>query len=137
MAMNTIRMAKKAETGTALQERVNSARQTRTLHINQSGLIDISTSEPSLLTDDHHFERGLKALNANGKKRLYKGLLKKISNCLNQSSRLSKEKRSLMNANDEKEVQRINDQHHKICCQERILWQRINILYDMLSRHHT
>ena len=105
----------------------------RSIHINEAGLIDISTTQMTPVTEQHRFECALEDLNDNAKKRLYRGLQRDIAACLKHSSSLLKKKSALINRGDEKEAELVGMQYQKIRLRERSLWNRIKTLYTFIT----
>ena len=100
--------------------------------INNTGLVDISTSKVNLPADQQHFEMAIKELNQNGKILLFHGLQKELSNCLKSSSRLLMQKNERRMKGDEKGAEAICKKHEYICHRERMIWRQLRILYNIL-----
>jgi hypothetical protein len=101
----------------------------RSIHLNEAGLIDISTTTMTPVTEQHQFESALEDLNDNAKKRLYRGLQKEIAYCWNNSSSLLVKKRALINRGDEKKAESVCMQYQGIRLRERSLWKLLKTLY--------
>ena len=86
---------------TVIDGQGESSQHSRSIQINGAGLIDISTTKITPVTEQHPFEKALEDLNDHAKKRLYKGLQKDIANCLKISSTLLKKKSALIGKGDE------------------------------------
>jgi hypothetical protein len=110
-----------------------SSQQGRSIHINEAGLMDISTTQTTPVAAPHRFQSALEDLNDNAKKRLYRGLQKDIAACLKQSASLLKKKSALMNRGDEKKAELVGMQYQSIRLRERSLWKRIKTLYTLIA----
>ena len=115
---------------TVIDGQGESSQHSRSIQINGAGLIDISTTKISSVTEQHQFEKALEDLNDRAKERLYKGLQKDIANCLKISSTLLKKKSALIGKGDEQEAEIVSKQYQKIRLKERSLWKQIKKLYE-------
>ena len=118
---------------TVINGRGESSQHSRSIQINGAGLIDISTTEITPVTEQHQFEKALEDLNDRTKERLYKGLQKDIANCLKISSALLKQKSAFIGKGDEQEADIVSEQYQKIRLKERSLWKQIKKLYEFIN----
>ena len=118
---------------TVIDGQGESSQHSRSIQINGAGLIDISTTKISAVTEQHQFEKALEDLNDRAKERLYKGLQKDIANCLKISSTLLKKKSELISKGDEQEAEIVSKQYQKIRLKERSLWKQIKRLYEFIN----
>ena len=118
---------------TVIDGQGESSQHSRSIQINGAGLIDISTTKISSVTEQHQFEKALEDLNDRAKERLYKGLQKDIANCLKISSTLLKKKSALIGKGDEQEAEIVSKQYQKIRLKERSLWKQIKRLYEFIN----
>jgi hypothetical protein len=118
---------------TVIDGRGESSQHSRSIQINGAGLIDISTTKITPVTDQHQFEKALEDLNDRTKERLYKGLQKDIANCLKISSTLLKQKSALIGKGDEQEAEIVSEQYQEIRLMERSLWKKIKKLYEFIN----
>lgn len=118
---------------TVIDGQGESSQHSRSIQINGAGLIDISTTKITPVTEQHQFEKALEDLNNHAKERLYKGLQKDIANCLKISSTLFKKKSALIGKGDEQEAEIVSKQYQKIRLKERSLWKKIKRLYEFIN----
>jgi len=110
-----------------------SIEQERTIQVNNDGLVDISTTENILLTDQDDFQAAIESLNHNGKVLLYKRLQKEVSNCIKESSMLLAEKNDLYKNGDNKGAELVCMKCNEIRQRQCIIWNQIKQLYEILK----
>jgi hypothetical protein len=118
---------------TVIDGQGESSQHNRSIQINGAGLIDISTTKITLVTEQHQFEKALEDLNDRAKERLYKGLQNEIANCFKISSALLKNKRVLIGKGDGQEAEIASEQCQKLRLKERALWKQIKKLYELIN----
>jgi len=118
---------------TVIEGQGESSQHSRSIQINGAGLIDISTTKITPVTEQHQFEKALEDLNNLAIKRLYKGLQKDIANCLKKSSTLLKKKSALIGKGDEREAELVSKQYQEIRLKQRSLWKQIKRLYEIIN----
>ena len=110
-----------------------SSQHSRSIHINRSGLIDISIKKITPVTEQHQFEKALEDMNDHAKKCLFKGLQNDIAKCFKMSSTLLKNKREFIGKGDGQEAEIASEQCQKLRLTERALWKQIKKLHELIS----